>query len=55
MKLSSPKKRNKAFKNFLVPPKKLNKTPLGETGCLTSLYHLLVAQTSIFLFYFFFL
>ena len=42
MKLSSPKKHNKAFKNFLVPPK---------TGCLTSLYHLLIAQTSSFLFF----
>ena len=27
----------------------LNKTPLGETGCLSNLYYLLVAQASNFL------
>ena len=27
----------------------LNKTPLGETGCLSNLYYLLVAQPSNFL------
>ena len=27
----------------------LNKTPLGETGCLNNLYYLLAAQASAFL------
>ena len=31
-------------------PKTLNKTPLGETGCLSSLYYLLAAQASSFQF-----
>ena len=37
MKLSGPEKLNKRFYT-------LNKTPLGETGCLSSLYYLLAAQ-----------
>ena len=38
MEVSSPKKVNT-----------LNKTPLGETGCLNNLYYLLAAQASSFL------
>ena len=38
-KLSSLKKLNKTFYT-------LNKTPLGETGCLSKLYYLLAAQAS---------
>ena len=29
----------------------LNKTPLGETGCLSNLYYLLAAQASSFVIY----
>ena len=48
MELSCPKKElNKTFQNFL-PSKKLNKTPLGTTGCLSNLYYLLAAQASSF-------
>ena len=39
LKLSSLKKLNKTFYT-------LNKTPLGETGCLRNLYYLLAAQAS---------
>ena len=53
MELSCPKKLNKTFLNFLAPQKRfiltLDKTPLGETGCLSSLYYLLAAQASSFL------
>ena len=46
MELSTPpKKLNKSF--FCT----LNKTPLGETGCLSNLYYLLAAQSSTFLIY----
>ena len=46
-----------------LPPKKnsiklfytLNKTPLGETGCLINFYYLLAAQASSFLIHHFFL
>ena len=33
----------------LSGPKKLNKTPLGETGCLSNLFYSLAAQLSNFL------
>ena len=42
MELSSPKKLSKIF--FYA----LNKTPLGETGCLSQLCYLLAAQASSF-------
>ena len=48
-------KLNKTFLNFLAPKNlkkifyKLDKTPLGETGCLSNLYFLLAAQGSSFL------
>ena len=42
MKLSKPKNLIKLFYT-------LNKTPIGETGCLSSLYYLLAAQAPSFL------
>ena len=45
----------KKLKNFLVSKNliktfyTLDKTPLGETGCLSNLYYLLAAQSSSFL------
>ena len=52
MELSSPKNLNKTSSNFLALKSliklfyTLDKTPLGETGCLSLLYHLLAAQAS---------
>ena len=43
MELSSHKKLNK-IKLFYT----LNKTPLGETGCLSNIYYLLASQSSSF-------
>ena len=57
---------NKTFSNFIVTQKKLvkllytlykpfdtlNKTPSGETGCLSNIYYLLGAQTSSYLIHF---
>ena len=42
MELSSPK-------NLIKPFYTLNKTPLGETGCLSNLSYLLAAQAPCFL------
>ena len=42
MELSSPK-------NLIKPFYTLNKTPLGETGCLSHLYYLLPAHAPCFL------
>ena len=47
MELSSPKKLSKCFYT-------LNKIHLGETGRLSNLYYLLVAQASSFLIHLFF-
>ena len=57
MELSSLKKLNKTFLNFIAP-KKLNKnfytidkTTVGETGYLSNFHYLLAAEASSFLIY----
>ena len=53
--LLAPKQLNKPFSNFRTPKNVIkllhtvNKTSLGETGCLRNLYYLLTARASSFL------
>ena len=55
MEVSSPNKLSKTSSNFIASKNLnktflyLNKTLLGETGCLSNLYYLLAAQVSSFL------
>ena len=59
MEFSCPKKPNNTFSNFLTSKNLLklfyafDKTLLGETGCLSSIYDLLATQASSFLIHFF--
>ena len=52
MELLAAKKLNKTFLNFLAPKiymklfYTLDKTPSGETGCLSNVYYLLAFQAS---------
>ena len=54
-KFLAPKQLNKPFSNFLTPKNVIklfhtvNRTSLGETGCLSNLYYLLTARASSFL------